>query len=246
MDPSLVQLITDLVMAELSGTETNAEPPACSAPETPKRKVLLCPAPGSADPLWAALREVKGVHWLCTCDDASPDLARKLGSPVQTTRSKGAWDEVVNEVEAVVLPVLTLELVSKLALLIADRPPVQAALAGVIQGKPVLACSSEPNRLRRASGRLPGGFLSAYHAHLRGLEALGVQLLEPPALAARLSGVFVKSTGDARSGRDVLTVADLEAAARAGTRVLQVAPGTIVTPLARDVAQQMGIEVSFS
>ncbi len=44
----------------------------------------------------------------------------------------------------------------------------------------------------------------------------------------------------------MVTFSDLEAAARAGLKVLQLTPGTIVTPLAREKAAQMGIEVRFS
>ena len=41
-------------------------------------------------------------------------------------------------------------------------------------------------------------------------------------------------------------VADLDAAAQAGQKVLVVTPGTIITPLAREKAAQMGIEVRMT
>ena len=46
-------------------------------------------------------------------------------------------------------------------------------------------------------------------------------------------------------GRDVVTVEDVEAVRRSGSKQLQVAMGTIVTPLAAQRASEWGIEVSF-
>jgi hypothetical protein len=151
-------------------------------------------------------------------------------------------------VEAVVLPALPLEVVSKLGLLIPDVPAVAAALEGVMQGRPVWAASLEVDKFRRSSGRLPGGLQSAYYQHLRALEGLGIQVLQPPELARKLQGGAAQTAiaSGSSKGRDVLTVEDLEAALKAGQRVLTLTPGTIVTPLAREKAQTMGIEVIYS
>ena len=126
-----------------------------------------------------------------------------------------------------------------------DVPAVAAALHGLSLGIPVYASSFEPEKLRRSTGRLPGGFQSAYFQHLRTVESLGVQVLEASQIANRLGSKARPLLASAR-GRDVLTVEDLDAFARSGSRQLKVAPGTIVTPLARDKAQSMGIEVIYS
>lgn len=266
MDSSLVQLITELVMAELQQAGGTVPPtPAPSGPAAPaaqpvgaspnrsaaRRKVLLCAVPAAKDslaPVWESLKTVEGVSWITVrgCTRAEPIDVPLPG--VKWVEPPSVWDDLVNSVEAVILPALPLEVVSKLSLLIPDVPAVAAALQGVMQGRPVWAASLEVDKLRRSSGRLPGGFQSAYFQHLRAMESLGIQVLQPLELARKLQGGAARAqlaTSSSR-GRDVLTVEDLEAALQAGQKSLSLAPGTIVTPLAREKAKTMGIEVHYA
>jgi hypothetical protein len=264
LDPSLVQLITELVMAELnrdaglaSAPGVAAGPPAtavqaavAAAPSSRQRKALLVPAPAGdshGDPLWQALGALNNVSWTAV---RVPGVSEsKVGLPgARWIDPPLVWDELVHQQHAVVLPVLRLETLSRLAVLLGDTPASGAAIAAVMQGVPVFASAWEADRLKRSSGRLPGPFLSMFHQHLRTVEGMGVQVLEAAALAQRLGAAGPSGTAVAAAsrGRDVITVADLEAAARAGQKTLQVTPGAIVTPLARDTAAHMGIEVVFS
>lgn len=255
MDASLVQLITDLVMAEVSRSEgAQPSPPAQAAPASEParggRRLLLVPAPApfsSFEGLLASLRDLSGIAWTAVrvtgvCEKR---VTQALGS-VRWIDAPLLWDELVHSVEAVVLPVLRLEVLSRVANLLSDVPASAAAVTGIMQGVPVLAGALEVDNLKRSSGRLPGPFLSLFHQHLRTVEGMGVQVLEDQALVRRLGAKVAAPASAAGKGRDVITVSDLEAAARAGQKVLQVVPGTIVTPLARDMAAQMGIEVTFS
>lgn len=264
MDPSLVQLITELVMAELNrgaGTTSApglpAGPPAsavsaavAAAPSSRQRKVLLVPAPvgdSHADPVWQGLAGLSNVAWTAVRVPGVNDS--KLTLPgVRWIDAPPVWDELVHHQHAVVLPVFRLDTLSRLAVLLGDTPASAAAIAAVMQGVPVFASAFEADRLKRSSGRLPGPFLSMFHQHLRTVEGMGVQVLEAAALVQRLgaAGPTGSAAAVANRGRDVITVADLEAAARAGQKTLQVTPGAIVTPLARDTAAHMGIEVLFS
>jgi hypothetical protein len=254
MDSDLVQLITDLVMAEL-GVPSEVSRPAAGPPSAPApaltRQVLVCPVAGPAgslDLFWQALREVPDVGWLLVrVPGADLESARRLlVGKFKEIDPVASWDEVIGRVEAVILPTLTVDLMARLSLLLHDQPAAGAALAGIIQGKPVLAGATELNDIRRSSGRLPGGFLTVFHQYVRTLEGLGVQILEPPALVARLDRSRAATVSSSARGRDVVTVEDLEAAARAGQKRLSLAPGTIVTPLAWDKAREMGIEMSFA
>lgn len=240
----MIQRITDLVMAEMGrGEESRA--PVPTAPASSGRRVLLVPAPASGgEDLWRSLREAKGIAWTAVrvagvCEQRFPE-ARWIDPPL-------LWDDLVHGCEAVVLPVLRLEVLSRIALLLSDIPAAAAAISAVMQGVPVLASAHEVDQLKRSSGRLPGPFLSLFHQHLRTVEGMGVQVLESVTLLQRLGMSRVGGgAATAGKGRDVITVSDLEAAARAGQKSLQVLPGTIVTPLAREKAAQMGIEVQFS
>ena len=255
MDASLIQLITDMVMAEVTRGEGSSPSPqvmAASAGEQARggRRLLLVPAPApvvSLDSLLAALRAVPGISWTAVrvAGVCEKRVANALGT-VRWIDPPLLWDELIHSMEAVVLPVFRLEVISRTALLLSDIPASAAAVAAVIQGVPVLAWAHEVDLLKRASGRLPGPFLSLFYQHLRSVEGMGIQVLETAALVNRLGARVAAPASAADKGRDVITVSDLEAAARAGQKVLQLVPGTIVTPLARDMAKQMGIEVKFS
>ncbi|MBN9415827.1 MAG: hypothetical protein J0I12_10350 [Candidatus Eremiobacteraeota bacterium] len=255
MDASLIQLITDLVMAEVDRSE-GALPssPVKAAPSAEParggRRLLLVPAPApfsSFEPLLASLREVPGVAWTAVrvAGVCEKRVAASLGS-VRWIDAPLLWDELIHSMEAVVLPVFRLEILSRVASLLSDVPASAAAVSGIMQGVPVLAGALEVDNLKRSSGRLPGPFLSLFHQHLRTVEGMGIQILENEALVRRLGAKVAAPASAAGKGRDVITVSDLEAAARAGQKTLQVVPGTIVTPLARDMAAQMGIEVIYT
>lgn len=237
MDPSLIETITELVLRELQQAQPQQEPAATGAP------VLLCPGPGAIFPeTWDLLSKVEGVAWRAVVWDGFPE-ERLTGFPARRLRPPDCWEEAVSGVKAVVLPSVRLATLARMALLLGDTPPAAAAVAGVVQGTPVLVCAEGVERYRRHSGRLPGGFLSTFHNHLRAVEGLGVEILEAPEIVARLQGRGRVVTPAASAGRDVVTMEDLEAARRRGVTVLEVSAGAIVTPLAREAANGMGIEV---
>jgi len=245
LDASLIQLITDLVMAEMNRGE-GAKPPPVSEAAPKGRRLLLVPAATSTqavDPLWSGLKELPGVSWTAV---RVPGVCERRLDWVRWIDPPAIWDELVHSMEAVVLPVFRLEVISRVALLLGDVPASAAALAGVMQGVPVLASAHEVDLVKRASGRLPGPFLSLFHQHLRSLEGMGIQVLEAEALVNRLAQRVSTPAAAVAKGRDVITLEDLEAAVRAGQKVLSVTPGAIITPLAREKAAQLGIEVVYS
>lgn len=239
---ALIESITELVLAELSREHPL---PVASQPAERKRKLLLCPVPGGelSAPVWEALRGLD-VAWSVAVWPGFPasavdaSLGHKPWSP-----ATGAPDDLVHQFEAVVLPVLNLDLLPRLALLLGDTPPVQLAVAALVQGVPVLAAPEEVDRFRRHAARLPAGLLAVVQQHLRAIEALGVRLLPARALAQELSGSL--AVGSASRGRDVITQEDLLAAVQAGQQLFEVASGAIVTPLALETARQRGIEVRY-
>lgn len=232
---ALIESITELVLAELQA------PPK---PDLPGRKLLLCPARATelSGPVYEALRKLD-VGWLVAVWPGFPEaqVDRALGGRPWRPAT-GSPDDLVRSVEAVVLPSLTLELLPRLAILLGDLPPVQMAIAGLVQGVPVLAASEEPDRFRRHAARLPSGLTAVVRQHLQTVESLGVRLYPAEALAQQLG----QSSVPARSqGRDVITEEDLLRAVQAGQQVFEVAPGAIVTPLARETARVRGIEVRY-
>lgn len=253
---TLVAMITERVVEELvrsaagGGGATAPSPPPREPGRPSGRRALLCGAPGSASEAaaWDALRSVEGVRWVAVDWPGYPvaRLERGLGRvPDQVVPAPEVWDDLVGSVEAVVVPFGPLDLLARTALLLADCPPVAAAVAAVVQGVPVFMGRDDSERLTRHSARIPGGLLAVVQQHVRAVQSLGVRLEAPARIAAELSGGRVRSVASASSGRDVVTNEDVMAAVAAGLKVLEVTRGSIVTSLAHETASRNGIEVRF-
>ncbi len=249
---SLVALITERVVEELvraaagGGTSGAAQPD----PSAPGRRVLLCGAPGAAAEAsaWSPLRAVAGVRWVAVDWPGYPAarIVKGLGRvPDEVVPPPEVWDDLVHSVEAVVLPCAPLDVLARTALLLVDYPPAAAVVSALIQGVPVLAGGDDAERLTRHSSRIPGGLLAVVQGHVRTVQGMGLRLEPPARIAAELTGGVTRSANSVSGGRDVVTNEDVLAALQAGKKVLEVAPGSIVTALARETAARGGIEVRF-
>jgi len=241
VDASLVELITNLVLAELGKEQV---PSAAPLQGSDRFQWLMAPVRASqGDDVYQKIHPHPQVAWTAIRSSSFPEAGL---AGVHWRDTPYLWEDVVSKVHGVVLPVVRLEHLARIATLLSECSVSALALAGIAQGKPVLASSFEVERLKRSSGRLPGPFLSAFHQHLRTVESFGVKFLDSATLQRSLvQNQAVTVTASMSGGRDVLTAEDLEAAVRSGQKVLQLAPGTIVTPLARERASQLNLEVRF-
>ncbi len=230
---ALIDVVTELVVQELA--RGNAPAPPQAAPG--KRKLLLCPARGTdlSGPVYEALRRLDDVTWLIP-PGCPAELADLLGRPWRP--AQGHPEEVVRQVQAVILPSLTLELLPRMAILLQDLPAVQFAVAALVQGTPVLAAQEEVDRFRRHASQLPSGLTRVVQEHVRAVQEMGVRLLPATAIGDHLCGPKPQTHGR----RDVITHEDV---VRLQTRFLDVPPGAIVTPLALETARMQGIEVRY-
>ncbi len=240
MDPALVDTITELVLQELSRQQP-AQPPSQG------KQVVLCPGPGpGTEAVWKALKSVEGVAWqgIAWTGFSVGRLQQAMGG-VAVSEPPSCWETLVNRCEAVVLPSLDLGGLAALALLLTDRPPAGAAVAALIQDRPVMVVTEGLERFRRHANRLPGGLLEVFESHYQQAEKMGVQFVAAQEVGSALTGGPVQAAQRVASGRDVVTLEDLEQAQRRQEKVLSVQSGAIVTPLARQAAREMGIEVRF-
>lgn len=249
---SLITLVTQLVMEELSKSGSAVAPVSTEANGAPLRKILICGAPGSAceQAAWDALRSFKGVHWQIIDWPGYPAarLAKHLGDAPKTVISNlpELWDDLVRNVEGVILPFAPIDILAKTSQLIVDVPPVAAAVAALIQGTPVFFGGDDAERLTRHSARIPRAVISVAQEHARSVQSLGIMLDTPAQLVAHLSGgVAVLAHSSPNGSRDVVTNEDVMAVYQAGQNYLDVTPGSIVTSLAQETAARFGIEVRF-
>lgn len=253
---SLVALVTQLVMEELSkpslgAAATDSASPLCE----PSREFLICGAPGSAceQAAFDAMRLFTDVRWLIVDWVGYPAerMAKGLGVSLGDRRFSEVitppelWDDLVRRAEAVILPFAPLDVLAKMAVLMVDTPPVSASLAGLIQGVPVLFGADDAERLSRFSARITRGVVSVAQDHVRAVQGMGVIVETPTQLVGHMTGGVAALVSSSSGGRDVVTNEDVMAAMQAGKKAIEVTAGSIVTSLARESAERFGIEVRF-
>ena len=100
--------------------------------------------------------------------------------------------------------------------------------------------------LRRHSARLASGFVRRFEEFHRLVSSFGVEFGGAGRLPDFLAGLGASTTATAASrsgGRSVVTVEDVQAVKDSGGKRMEVAIGSIVTPLAAQRAAEWGIEM---
>jgi hypothetical protein len=251
---SLVEAITELVIKELEQassqglaprTAPTTEPPSSSGGP----RLLVVPGPEPIqDEVWNALSLAKVrptvLAWTGFRQDQLPGVGK--GWPLE---SRGVhWTKIVADYRAVCLLGSDLPTLGSIAGLGAGGlPAAGAAIAGLSAGLPVFCEASTFERIRRHSSRLSPGLVRALEESWRAVASYGIEFGGAPDLTSfleRLGGGQPKPVTKT-GGRDVVTTEDVDTAQRNGQKELLVGMGAIVTPLARQRAAELGIEVKF-
>ena len=167
------------------------------------------------------------------------------------------WFTALNEARAVVVPLLSVNTLSKLSQLIADSLATNLLLHALFMGKPVIAArnGAEPTGKGRRDLNFHRGSPALNRALLQRLRSVadyGCQLTEVERIREATNsvvttqiGLLPKSTRTdghlggsmiIRSGR-VITAAHVLQAHRLGVD-LRLHPGSLITPLAQDLAEK--------
>ena len=254
-----MEAITELVVRELEkapGRESEVliEQAARGLDASSKSqhpKVLIVPGAGAvADDLWAAVLDNEcRPSVLVSSDFPQDELPASLSSWPIESRTRG-WSKVVADYTAVCLVGPDLSVLGSLSNFGGTgSAQAQAAVAGLAAGQPVFMDHSSFERVRRHSARLAPGFVGRLEDCWRIVASFGVEFGGPQELSKflkRLSGpTSARSPAERKGGRDVVTTEDVIAAREAGHKSLRVGLGAIVTPLAKQQAQEWGIEVKF-
>nr|WP_320148173.1 flavoprotein [uncultured Anaeromusa sp.] len=164
--------------------------------------------------------------------------------------------------DIVLVPVLTQNTAAKLARTLADTTVTTLVMQALLMGKPVIAARNaadpkDPWRVQGGMGAARPTLTRALQENLKTLESYGVVLVEAGTLAAEaaqqldLTGTLaqVKETAQKPSlpkkgqGRRVIDAAMIQVLAAQGETALSVGPQDLLTPLARDVARECGVEI---
>jgi hypothetical protein len=182
------------------------------------------------------------------------------GFPHITWLESGKWLSALNEARAVVVPLLSVDTLSKVSLLIADTLAGNVILHALFMGKKVIAArnGADPAGSGREALGFNRGSLSLKRALLerfRIVEDYGCFLTDTEELRSRVNLVLSEAENSpagqenlparsvssiaSRSGK-VVTAADIRHAHSLGVD-LGLSPAAVVTPLARELAARYGV-----
>jgi hypothetical protein len=186
-----------------------------------------------------------------------------LGLPFVYPMTPSDWYSVFTDARAVVVPLLSLNTAAKVSLLIADTLPTNLMLHALASGKPLFAAYNgadpERNHWRPRTGVAPA-FRQAALDRLKVLEGFGCRLTDVKHLRIELNQVLTvpvplseksdpcplrtpERLDNVSSAPHVVTAAHIRWASDHGMG-LSLAPGAIVTPLARDLAMTAGVKLT--
>jgi hypothetical protein len=181
------------------------------------------------------------------------------GFPHVSPVDPAQWLGDLMESQAVVCPILSMNTLSKVSLLTADTVVSNLLLHGLFMGKPVVLARDGVDLAgagRKALGidRGTPALRQAVDDRLRTAADFGCHISDVSRLRGTVNAVLAgptprsvtrmerraHHTGD----KTVVTAADVRRAHRAGSDALHLPPASLVTPLARDLAMQLGVHLS--
>jgi len=154
--------------------------------------------------------------------------------------------ELVQESDALVVPILTRNSSAKLALGITDTLVTNIIMQALISGKPIIAArnSADPDPANCpciATPDTPPALIKLAKDYLKKLESYGMKLVDVNELANAVNNELNKSSNDILEQK-LITQDTIEKLPQ-GTKQITVAKGSIITPLARDFAKDHGIQI---
>jgi hypothetical protein len=175
-----------------------------------------------------------------------------LGKDVAIVTDRDPYPgRLLREADVVAVPVLTQNTAAKLARTFSDTQVTTLVLQALMLGKPVVMAvnAADPldnGRAGAGMGRAPANLTRALLDNLRLIESYGVRLVDVKHLAAEVVRCFRPAPEPVATagGRKVLIdVAAVKAALASGSKTLAAPRGAIVTPLAAEVARELGVEL---
>lgn len=180
------------------------------------------------------------------------------GFPHIAPFDEAKWLDKVKECRAVVVPMLSVNTLSKLSLLVADNLANNILLHALFAGKPVLLARegvdpSDPGRKIPHFDQCGPVMAAAIEERLRVASGYGCRVIQVRHLAETLANALQqKSACKAANGRasgkalasntksNIVTATDVMRASHDGSQ-LRLSAKTVVTPLARELANKHGV-----
>ncbi len=148
--------------------------------------------------------------------------------------------DIVQSADAIVVPVLTRNSAAKVALGICDTLVTNIIMHALIAGKPVIAArnSADPEGqdcICIGTHKTPPTLIQIAKDYLKKLESYGVKLVD----ASEIAQYFIRSKDIKRELVTYDTIKELSQ----DIKQIEVKRGSIITPLAKDLAKERNIEI---
>ncbi len=244
---ALVDEITEMVCEQLGANGLSA----LSAPGVAPVLVVLGEGRRGLDHLGSQARAATAggerVALVPSATSAAAELQRivEMDRGVTVLETPPPWSTLVEHCRVLVVPNLSLNELAAISLLLTPTRASAAVQAALLEGRPVLLGSDEISFLSVHAARFPRALMETVRAYVEKVTSMGARLLEGQLIPEELVASRSPGTepGRVSRGREVLTRDDVVTLLRSGARSIEVAVGTIVTPLAREVAQSTGVEI---
>ncbi|HWR39148.1 MAG TPA: flavoprotein [Patescibacteria group bacterium] len=260
----LVQLITSRVLEQLQGNAVKA------SADSVKPKILALFTGGTIGLIegMAAVRELSATADISAVMSAAAEtvigvqrLRDSLGAQCPIITGKDPFPgKILRAADLVLVPVMTLNTAGKIALTLTDSLPSLLIIEALLMGKPVIAArnAADPHDIwRRELGMGHGNpaLNQALQSHLQKLEGFGVTLTDVRQLTQAVvkqngsrplpaaTGSFAAAPVKEKTARRFLSAEDVKSVALAGQKTMHLEKGTMVTPLAWDIAREYGVEL---
>ena len=144
--------------------------------------------------------------------------------------------------DEIILSCLSISTFSKLATLIWDTPILSIYGKAVLSEKKVSLLEDTIEFHKHAN--LPKGVSALINSYMKRIESFGITIIKTDEwLTNNITAPGSNNKLNAPSGKTVLTQEDIYTLKAKGERRIYLETGSIVTPLARDSAKELGIEL---
>ncbi|MDM8544443.1 hypothetical protein QUF90_25485 [Desulfococcaceae bacterium HSG9] len=176
--------------------------------------------------------------WVC-----GADVKEKIGIRcILDTVSPEGLEKALQKADILVLPTFCFQTAAKTASLINHDPETAIVISALMQGKKVLATRDSFTFLDVLRN---DGIKKEIERILAKLESFGMVLCNTDELYAAFEKMVIKKSPDdaGDSGITLITAKTVESAVKQKENSIVLAPGGIITPLARDQAKEYAIKI---
>lgn len=162
------------------------------------------------------------------------------------TPPRGDFKKIASKFSKVIVPYLSITSLVKITSLLGDEPLTGILLHSLILGVPTFVCTDYILSIKYQNPNAPRKILNKVSSLLEELKSMGVELVQLESLPEKSKREAISVETESNIGfKHVVTNEDILVAVEQKIEVLNFPRGTIITPLARQTAQQYGIEINI-